>query len=54
MMSGVLSAIFIAPQTGAPVIEVIEAHLIAGKGIVGDRYFSQVATEQRYCTRTKK
>jgi hypothetical protein len=37
--NGVLNAIFIAPESHAPVVSLSEVEAIAGKGLQGDRYF---------------
>ncbi len=37
-------AIHIAPEAGAPMQEVLEVEAVAGKGLKGDRYFSQHGT----------
>ena len=40
--SGMVMAIYIAPSRGEPTIAVDQAHLVPGKGIEGDRYFSPI------------
>ncbi len=37
--SGTVEGIFIAPAEGAPMVALAEARVVAGRGIVGDRYF---------------
>lgn len=39
-MAGKLLSIYIAPAAGDPIISVSSAELVAGMGIVGDRYFA--------------
>jgi MOSC domain-containing protein YiiM len=42
--NGNLVSIFIAPSASAPMVEVPEAQLTAGRGIEGDRYFIRCGT----------
>ena len=42
--SGSLLHIHIAPKASADMIELEEAELIEGKGIVNDRYYNQTGT----------
>lgn len=41
---GTLMGIYLADAAGAPVRRVDEAEFIAGRGIVGDRYFTGLGT----------
>jgi MOSC domain-containing protein YiiM len=40
IMVGIVVALYIAPQTHAPMIALPVAHLVPGKGIEGDRYYT--------------
>jgi hypothetical protein len=44
MPSGTLAGIFIADAAGTPMRSLTRAELVAGRGIVGDRYFSETGT----------
>lgn len=41
---GKITAIYISPAAAAPVQSLAEAHLEAGRGIVGDRYYAECGT----------
>lgn len=41
MWEGVVAAIYIAPAAGQPMVAVGEVRAVPGKGLEGDRYFSQ-------------
>lgn len=41
MWQGVVAAIYIAPAAGQPTVPVNEVRAVPGKGLEGDRYFSQ-------------
>ena len=43
-MSGTVAAIFTAPEAKAPIQSVPTAQLEAGRGVVGDRYFTSEGT----------
>jgi len=43
-VSGIVVSIHIAKRAGVPMQSVEEAELVAGKGIVGDRYYAGVGT----------
>ncbi len=45
-MTGIVVALYIAPQAQAPMITLPIAHLIPGKGIHGDRYFTRLKLSQ--------
>src|SRR4051794_18202068 len=47
MWEGVLVAIYVAPQAGAPMLAVDEARVVPGRGLVGDRYFDARGTWSR-------
>jgi MOSC domain-containing protein YiiM len=44
---GIIASIHLAASGGAPVKEVREARVVAGKGLEGDRYFTQSGTYSR-------
>jgi MOSC domain-containing protein YiiM len=44
MSQGRVVSIFIAAAAGAPTVSIDEATLVAGRGIVGDRYYDEVGT----------
>lgn len=39
-----VDGIFVTPEAGAPMVDVSEAEVVAGRGIVGDRYFKRQGT----------
>jgi MOSC domain-containing protein YiiM len=41
---GTVTAIFIAPSAEAPMEEITTARIVAGRGIVGDRYYAGAGT----------
>lgn len=41
---GTVSAIFVAPSAEAPMQEITTARIVAGRGIVGDRYYDGAGT----------
>lgn len=41
MWKGAVAAIYIAPAAGQPMVAVSEVRAVPGKGLEGDRYFSQ-------------
>jgi len=43
-MSGTLRAIYVARQAGGAMTRLDTAHLVAGRGIEGDRYFERAGT----------
>lgn len=43
-MTGTVSGIFIAPASGAAMVEVQDAHAVPGRGLEGDRYYSAEGT----------
>jgi MOSC domain-containing protein YiiM len=44
MFKGEVVSIFIAPEEGAPTVEVTEVRAVAGSGLEGDRYFVKAGT----------
>ena len=42
--SGSLLHIHIAPEASADMVELEEAELVEGKGIINDRYYNQIGT----------
>jgi MOSC domain-containing protein YiiM len=44
MFKGEVVSIFIAPEEGAPTVEVTEIRAVEGAGLEGDRYFSKSGT----------
>jgi MOSC domain-containing protein YiiM len=42
--AGVIVSLHLAPSAAVPMIRVTEARAVPGKGLEGDRYFSQVGT----------
>ena len=48
-----IEGIFITPEAGAPMVDVNDAEVIAGRGIVGDRYFKRQGTYSVFRTSTK-
>jgi len=43
-MSGTLTGIFVADSAGTPMRSLDRAELVAGRGIAGDRYFTETGT----------
>lgn len=43
-MSGIVTAIYTAPHSGAGMVKSDEAEMVAGRGIVGDRYYADAGT----------
>lgn len=44
-MEGCVVALYIAPAVGAPMLALTTAHLVPGRGIVGDRFYARQRSE---------
>lgn len=44
MWQGQVAALYIARAAGTPMLSLPEAHLVAGRGIEGDRYYNEIGS----------